>query len=152
MGEIVNVKPGYAKNFLIPKKKAIFFTPINKKIFEDKKKAYEIESSQKIDIANSLKEKINNQNIVIIEVASDDGRLYGSVNSSVIANKINSLFEGFSVPKSAVIISSPIKEIGVYSVTISLHAEFQFSVNVIVSRSESEVEQLIKLDKRTNKQ
>jgi large subunit ribosomal protein L9 len=78
IGEVVKVNNGYAKNFLIPKKKAICFTDANFRVFESKRTEYEKLNFKNLDLANKVKIKIEGKNIIIIQNASDDGRLYGS--------------------------------------------------------------------------
>ena len=83
------------------------------------------------------------KNIIIIENASDDGRLYGSVNSSLIASKINELIGEKLVEKSAIFLNKPIKEIGIYEAKLALHSDLAISVKLVVSRSESEAQALL---------
>lgn len=152
IGDVVEVKNGYAKNFLIPNNKAICFTVSNGKIFESRKKEFEQANQKDLEIANSVKEKISGKDVIIIENASDDGRLYGSVNSATIADQINKIIKQKSVNRSDIILSKPIKEIGVYEVKLALHSDAVFSVRLVVSRSESEVAALLKAaDKKSEK-
>lgn len=148
IGDVVEVKNGYAKNFLIPSKKAICFTQSNFKIFESKRQEFEQENKEKLTLANKVKDKIFGKNVVIIQSASDDGRLYGSVNSSVIAAQINDIIKEKSVSRSDIFLKKPIKEIGVYEVAVSLHSDLSFDVKLIVTRSESEIEALLKAEKK----
>jgi len=153
IGDIVEVKNGYARNFLIPTKKAISFSQNNQKLFEDRKNDFETENQKSLDIAKDIKQKISGKDIIIIENASDDGRLYGSVSSVNIATKINEMIGSKKLSRANVFLSKPIKEIGLYQVSLNLHPELSFEVRAIVSRSESEVEQLIKAYKKSqNKQ
>ena len=147
IGDVVQVKNGFARNFLIPNKKAIIYNENNSKIFESKKKHFEEESKKIITISNSIKKSIASNNIIITENASDDGRLYGSVNASIIAEKINKLVKEDHLTRTNIILKNQIKEIGIYKVTISLHPDAQFDVTVIVCRNESEVEGMIKAKK-----
>jgi large subunit ribosomal protein L9 len=147
IGDVVQVKNGYARNFLIPNKKAIIYNENNSKIFESKKQNFEEESKKIITISNSIKKSIASNNIIITENASDDGRLYGSVNSSIIAEKINKLVKEDHLTRTNIILKNQIKEIGIYKVTISLHPDAQFDVTVIICRNESEVEGMIKTKK-----
>lgn len=147
IGDVVEVKNGYAKNFLIPNKQAICFTENNFKIFESKKSEFEQESSNKVDAANAVKDKVIGNNIVIIENASDDGRLYGSVNAPVIAAKINEFVKSNIISRNDITLERPIKDIGVYKVTVTPHSEVSFVVKLIVTRSESEIELLLKAEK-----
>lgn len=144
IGEMVEVANGYAKNYLIPKKLAIHCNDNNKKIFEAKKKEFENENQKLIDFSQSIKSKLSGKNIVIIESASDDGRLYGSVSSIKIVNSISSLIKEESIDRSAIRLRKPIKEIGVHDVEIAIHSESVFNILVVVTRSDSETEQLLK--------
>ncbi len=143
IGDIVVVKNGYAKNFLIPNKKAICFTEENYKAFEGKKHEFEQESVKRLEGASKIKALTEGKNIIIIENASDDGRLYGSVNSSLIASKINELIGEKLVEKSAIFLNKPIKEIGIYEAKLALHSDLAISVKLVVSRSESEAQALL---------
>jgi len=147
LGDVVTVKSGFAKNFLIPNKKALSFSENNYKLFESRKDQFEKENQNSIDLANSVKTKLSGNEIIILENSSDDGRLYGSVTSSVIADKINADNKGFKLNRSDVILEKPIKEIGLYKVIIEPHSEVRFSVSLIVTRSESEIDSLRKADK-----
>ena len=143
IGDVVVVKNGYAKNFLIPNKKAICFTEENYKSFESKKHEFEQGSIARLEGASKIKALTEGKNIIIIENASDDGRLYGSVNSSLIASKINELIGEKLVEKSAIFLNKPIKETGIYEVKLALHSELSISVKLVVSRTESEAQALL---------
>ena len=150
VGDIVEVKDGYGKNFLIPAKKAICYSTANYKVFEEKKAEFEKANQGNLDAANKIKDAISGKNITIIENASDDGRLYGSVNSSVIAAKVSQNIEG-SISRSEISLEKPIKEIGIYEALITPHSEVSFKVNLVVSRSESEVKTLLEAKKEAEK-
>jgi large subunit ribosomal protein L9 len=143
IGDIVVVRNGYAKNFLIPNKKAICFTEENYKSFEGKKHEFEQGSIARLEGASKIKALTEGKNIIVIENASDDGRLYGSVNSSLIASKINELIGEKLVEKSSIFLNKPIKEIGIYEVKLALHSELSISVKLVVSRTESEAQALL---------
>ena len=143
IGDVIVVKNGYAKNFLIPNKKAICFTEENYKSFESKKHEFEQGSIARLEGASKIKALTEGKNIIIIENASDDGRLYGSVNSSLIASKINELIGEKLVEKSAIFLNKPIKETGIYEVKLALHSELSVSVKLVVSRTESEAQALL---------
>lgn len=140
IGEIITVKDGYAKNFLIPKKKAICYSENNYRVFESKKTDYEKLNLNNLESANKVKEKVNGKNIVIIQNASDDGRLYGSVNPNVIANRINEVISEKLVSRSEVFLKKPIKEIGIYEIKLDLHSDVEIVLKLAVSRTESEAE------------
>lgn len=143
IGDVIVVKNGYAKNFLIPNKKAICFSDENYKAFESKKHEFEKESIKRLDGASKIKSLTEGKNIIIIENASDDGRLYGSVNSSLIANKINEAIGEKLVEKSAIFLNKPIKETGIYEVKIIIHSDLPISIKLVVSRTESEAQALL---------
>ena len=143
IGDVVVVKNGYAKNFLIPNKKAICFTEENYKSFESKKHEFEQGSIARLEGASKIKALTEGKNMIIIENASDDGRLYGSVNSSLIASKINELIGEKLVEKSAIFLNKPIKETGIYEAKLALHSELSISVKLVVSRTESEAQALL---------
>lgn len=151
VGDVVEVKNGYAKNFLIPSGKAICMTKNNERIFAANKEKFEQANENARKAAEEAKTKLVAQNIVIIENASDDGRLYGSVSSALIAEKINAILGAETIAKNDVILEKPIKEVGVYAVNIDLHSDTVFSVKTVVSRSESEVDAVIKADEKAKK-
>lgn len=151
IGDVIEVKNGYAKNFLIPNKKAICFTTNNYKIFEAKKHEFEQENLKNLSVAEKVKVQISGKDVVVIENASDDGRLYGSVNSAVIAAKINEVIGEKLVSRADIFLKKPIKEIGLYEVKLNLHSEIALDVRLIVTRSESEIEALLKAEKKGSK-
>jgi len=110
VGDIIEVKPGYAKNFLFPRKKAIYNSPINKKEFDSKKQDIEKKESELLSFANQNREKLNNKEVVIIENASDDGRLYGSVNAGTIISKLKD-FTGTSLTKLTLKLKNQLKKL-----------------------------------------
>lgn len=148
IGDIVSVKNGYAKNFLIPAQKAICLTQNNSEIFESKRAEFEAANNQELAIANEVKAKIQNKDVVIIEKASDDGRLYGSVSSTIIASNINDIVNQKVASRVNVTLAKPIKEVGVYTVKLSLHSEVIIDVRLVVARGESEVAALLKAVKK----
>ncbi len=147
IGEVVEVKNGYAKNFLVPSKKAICFTPNNQKVFESKRVEFEQANDDNLAVAKKIKDKLAGKDIIVIESASDDGRLYGSVSSTVIATKVNDIVGSKAVSRASIFLRKPIKEIGVYLVKLDLHSDIDLEVRVIVTRSESEIEALLKAAK-----
>lgn len=151
IGDVIDVKNGYAKNFLIPRKKAIFYSVENYKFFEDKKHEFEKQSLGKLDRANNVKTLLEGKNVIIIENASDDGRLYGSVNSSLIANKVNEVIGDKLVDKSEIFMAKPIKEVGIFDIKLNLHNELVIDVKLVVSRSESEATALLNPKKKATK-
>jgi large subunit ribosomal protein L9 len=143
IGDIVVVKNGYAKNFLIPNKKAICLNKENQKAFDAQKHLYEQQNANSIDFANSIKTVLDQKNIIIIENASDDGHLYGSVNSALIAKKINEIISSNKVERNNIVLQKPIKEIGLYQINLNLHPSVEILAKVVVSRSESEISSIL---------
>lgn len=143
IGEVVVVKNGYAKNFLFPNEKAICLNKENQKAFDTKKHLYEQQNANSIDLANSIKSILEQKNIIIIENASDDGHLYGSVNSTLIAKKINEILSSNKIERNNVVLQKPIKEIGLYQINLNLHPNVQILAKVVVSRSESEISSIL---------
>jgi large subunit ribosomal protein L9 len=143
VGDIVNVKDGYGKNFLIPQKKAIFFSTANYKVFEEKREHFEAENKEYFDAATINKSKLDGKNIIIIENASDDGRLYGSITTTTIANKINDIVGDKTVSRVDILLKKPIKELGVFDVKVDLYSDVIAQINIVVSRNDSESETLI---------
>ena len=107
MGDVVDVKPGYARNFLLPKGKAVFASEENIKIFEDKKTQLEGDNIKRKKEAETLVKSINFKEIIVIRAASESGQLYGSVSAKDIAQEITS--SGLSVNKSQVILNKTLK-------------------------------------------
>jgi len=140
IGDVVEVKNGYARNFLIPKNRAIYFSDQNYKFFKDQKEKFESENQEAVKIANENKAKINNKTLIIIESASDDGRLYGSISTTLVANRVNELFsdKDNNISKSNVIISKSVKEIGKYNIKVELYSEIEADITLIIARSEDE--------------
>jgi len=152
IGEVVTVNNGYAKNFLIPKKKAICFTDANFRVFESKRAEYEKLNFKNLDLANKVKIKIEGKNIIIIQNASDDGRLYGSVNSGVIANSINEIIGEKLVSRGEIFLKKPIKEIGAYEFKLIMHSEAELNLKLAVARSESEADNILHPEKKIAKE
>lgn len=152
VGDVIDVKNGYAKNFLIPSGKAICHSANNEAAFNAKRSEYEKASTDLLDLANHVKNQFIGKNLIIIENASDDGRLYGSVNSAVIANRINEEVKKDIVNKNSIVLTKPIKELGVYEVRLEIHPDSVFAINLVVSRLESEVENLLKAHEKQQKQ
>jgi len=141
IGEVAEVKPGYARNFLFPREKAIYNSPINRAKFDSQKDNIHKKEEELISSANENKSKFHNKEVIIIENASDDGRLYGSVNATTIIAKLKEV-TGLSLVKSDIIIEKPIKEIGIYNIKVNLHAEITINISLIVTRNELEIKTL----------
>ena len=142
MGDVVVVKDGFARNFLLPKKKALRANKENLEFFEKEKINLEAKNLKLKTEADAVSEKITVNNYIIIRQASDTGQLYGSVNSGDIKDKLQE--EGFSVEKNQVVLDRPIKEIGHHEIRVKLHPEVTSNISIYISRSQEEAESLIK--------
>jgi len=141
MGDVVIVKDGFARNFLLPKNKALRANKINLEYFEKEKINLEAKNLKLKSEAESVSEKITKDNYIIIRQASDTGQLYGSVNSGDIKIKLQE--EGFSLEKNQVVLDKPIKEIGHHEIRLKLHPEVTSTIDIYISRSIEEAEALI---------
>ncbi len=138
MGEVVDVKPGYARNFLLPQGKAMNATDANMAQFETQKAQLEARNLETKKEAESLADKLNGQQFIVIRQASDAGALYGSVTTRDAAESATA--EGFSVDRGQVALERPIKELGLHDVTVSLHPEVDATFTLNVARSAEEAE------------
>lgn len=138
MGEVVRVKDGYARNFLLPQKKALRATKANLAAFESRRSTLEARNLELKKEAETVAERLNGESYVAIRQAGDTGQLYGSVTSRDIADLITQ--GGTNIERRQVWLESPIKELGVHPVVVSLHPEVEVTVSVNVARSEEEAE------------
>ena len=145
IGDIKVVADGYGKNYLLPKKMAIIYSDANYKVFEEKKKLIEIENIAQKQKAEEIKAKLENKDIVLIEGAGDNNRLYGSVSSAKLANFVNSIIkEPKAVGRGDIFIKEPIKTLGKFSIVFNLHSDVSLEKDVIVARSKEEAEKIKK--------
>ena len=142
MGETVRVKDGYARNFLLPRGKALRATEANKKKFEGQRAQLEARNLELKSEAQGVADKLNGQSFVIIRQAGETGQLYGSVSTRDIAEAATA--GGYSVGRNQVVLTSPIKAIGLHEVPVHLHAEVEAKVIVNVARSAEEAERQAK--------
>jgi len=138
MGDVVEVRPGYARNFLLPKNKALNATKENLSYFEKKRKVLETENLEKRSEAQDASKKIEGSIVVMIRQAGESGHLYGSVSSKDIATALEK--KGFKISSSQVQLDMPIKELGVFSANIKLHPEVEVLVHINVALTEEEAE------------
>jgi large subunit ribosomal protein L9 len=138
IGDVVSVKDGYARNFLLPQKKALRANEANKQVFEANRERLEQENAERRSEAEKAGEKVAGAEIVLIRASSNSGQLYGSVSVRDIATALEE--QGHAVDKRQVILGSPIKAIGMHDVTIALHPEVRVTVKANVARSEDEAE------------
>ena len=138
IGDVVSVKDGYARNFLLPQKKALRANDANKKVFEANRERLEKENAEKRSEAETSGSKVSDAQIVLIRAASNTGQLYGSVSvRDVVAGLAD---QGHAVDKKQVILGHPIKMIGMHDVTIALHPEVRVTIKANVARSDDEAE------------
>ena len=143
MGETVRVKDGFARNFLLPRGKALRATEANKKKFEGQRAELEARNAtQKADAATQS-DKINGGSYVIIRQAGETGQLYGSVSARDIADAISASVK-FSVHRNFVTLSQPIKTLGLHKTAVHLHPEVEAIVTINVARSEEQAERQAK--------
>ena len=140
MGETVRVKDGFARNFLLPRGKALRANADNKKKFEGMRAELETRNLESKGEAGKLASKIDGKNFVVLRQASESGQLFGSVTTRDIARLIAE--DGANIAKGQVAINAPIKSIGQYKVPIALHPEIEVAVTVIVARSADEAERI----------
>lgn len=149
VGEIVTVKNGYARNFLVPKGYAMNYTAANYKFFEEKKQQIAEDNAKKKEVAESIKAKLAGKKLIILENSGDDGKLYGSINTVKLAQEVTKLagLEEGAVKKANITLDEGIKNIGVYAINVELHSEVSFKLTVIVARSMDEAKLLQKAPK-----
>ena len=135
LGDTVSVKPGYARNFLLPQGKALRATDANKAKFEAERTAIETLNADKRTAAESIASKIDGKVFTMIRAASESGQLFGSVTSRDIASTI-----GEGVNRNHVILETPVKTIGFSEFKIRLHPEVVATVNINVAQSEDEAQ------------
>jgi len=138
IGDVVTVKDGYARNFLLPNKKALRANEANRKVFEVNRARIEADNASRRGEAEKHGEKVDGTSIVLIRASSNSGQLYGSVSVRDIVEGLNA--EGANITKSMIILERPIKTIGVFDVRVALHPEVSVNVKVNVARSPDEAD------------
>jgi large subunit ribosomal protein L9 len=138
MGDVVRVKPGYARNFLLPQKKALRASKDNRTRFEQQRAQLEAQNIKRREEAERLAERVSGMAIVIIRQAGESGSLYGSVSAKDISDGCTE--GGLTINRSQVILDHPIKNLGLARVRVSLHPEVSIPVTVNVARSPEEAE------------
>lgn len=136
MGDVVRVKPGFARNFLLPTGKARRATKENLAVFEEQRAQLEAENLERRQEAEKVAEKMRGLSVIVLRQAGESGQLYGSVNSRDIAEAVTEA--GFTVARSQVELNKVIKTLGLHDLSVRLHAEVAVDVRVNVARSEAE--------------
>jgi large subunit ribosomal protein L9 len=138
IGDVVKVKDGFARNYLLPNKKALRANDSNRKLFEANRSRIEKENAEKRGDAEKASKGVDGKTVQLIRQASNTGQLYGSVSARDIVEALEGV--GASVTKSQVVLDRPIKAIGVHEVKIALHPEVAVTVKVNVARSPEEAD------------
>lgn len=138
MGDVVKVKPGYARNFLLPQKKALRASKDNRARFEQQRAQLEAQNIKRREEAERIAERVGGLTVVIIRQAGEAGSLYGSVSARDIAEAATAA--GLTINRSQVILEHPIKTLGLSQVRVALHPEVSIPVTVNVARSVEEAE------------
>lgn len=136
MGDVVNVKPGFARNFLLPKGKALRATKANLARFEEDRAQLEARNLEQKSEAEAVATKLEGHTCIVIRQAGEAGQLYGSVSGRDVSSLLTE--DGFTVLHTQVILDRPIKEIGLHDVSVSLHPEVRVGIVLNVARSEGE--------------
>lgn len=136
MGDVVSVKPGFARNYLLPQNKALRATAENTKHFETQRAQLEAVNLERKAEAEKVGEKMNALSVILVRQAGESGQLYGSVNARDIAEQV--IEAGFTITRQQVELADPIKALGLYEVQITLHPEVHVTVTTNVARSEDE--------------
>ncbi|HEY2662589.1 MAG TPA: 50S ribosomal protein L9 [Caulobacteraceae bacterium] len=138
LGDVVNVKDGFARNFLLPRSKALRATSSNLKVFEGQRHDIEARNLKAKEAASGAGEKLDGTSYILIRQAGETGQLYGSVSGRDVADIVNA--EGGKIDRAMVVLDKPIKTLGVHQVKVKLHAEVTVSVNINIARSQDEAE------------
>ena len=138
MGDTVKVKDGYARNFLLPKGKALRANEANRKKFEGQRVQLEARNLERKSEAEKVAEKLDGKSFVVVRSAGETGQLYGSVSTRDISDLLTA--EGFTVARNQVELNQPIKAIGLTNVAIALHPEVEVTITLNVARSADEAE------------
>ncbi|MGN1063014.1 MAG: 50S ribosomal protein L9 [Alphaproteobacteria bacterium] len=136
MGDVVNVKNGYARNYLLPQKKALRKTKDNMAFFESKRKEYEAHNLKLKAEAEEMAEKIKGLSVVIIRQAAETGQLYGSVTVRDIAEAVHEA--GFKIERRQIDLNQPFKNMGIFDVRVSLHPDVVQTIRVVIARTADE--------------
>ena len=138
IGDVVNVKPGFARNFLLPRGKALRASEANKKKFEADRARIEADNAKRRDIARAEAKDVDGASVTMIRQASQTGQLYGSVAARDLAEVL--VAGGHKVAKAQIVLDKPIKTLGIHDVKVALHPEVVVMVKVNIARSPEEAE------------
>ena len=142
LGDVVTVKDGFARNFLLPRSKALRATSANLKVFEGQRADIEVRNTKAREQAEAAGEKLDATSYILIRQAGETGQLYGSVSGRDVADIVNA--EGGKIDRAMVVLDKPIKTLGVHPVKVKLHAEVAITVNINIARSQDEADRQAK--------
>jgi len=138
LGDVVNVKDGYARNFLLPRAKALRANAANLKVFEAQRADIEARNARAKEAAGKSGETLDGTSYILIRQAGESGQLYGSVSGRDVADAVNA--EGGKVERAMVVLDKPIKTLGMHEVKVRLHPEVTVTVTLNIARSQDEAE------------
>src|SRR6185437_12688387 len=138
MGQVVNVKPGYARNYLLPKKKALRATKDNLAYFEKQRAQLEAGNLKRRGEAEEVAKKLEGLQVVLVRQAGESGQLYGSVSARDIADAVTGA--GFTIERQQVVLERPIKTLGLHALRVALHPEVSVGITANVAQSAEEAE------------
>lgn len=138
MGDVVRVKPGYARNFLLPKGKALRASEANVEYFENRKSQLEAENLKRRNEADAVAKRMEGLSVVLVRQAAESGQLYGSVSTRDIAEAISAA--GYTVQRGQIDLNRSIKTLGLFDVDVALHPEVKVKVQINIARSQEEAE------------
>jgi large subunit ribosomal protein L9 len=138
LGDVVQVKDGFARNFLLPRSKALRATSANLEVFESRRSELEVSNAKTRETASKSGTRLDNSSYVMIRQAGESGQLYGSVSGRDVADAVNA--EGGKVDRAMVVLDRPIKTLGVHPIKVRLHPEVTITINVNIARSKDEAE------------
>jgi large subunit ribosomal protein L9 len=138
IGDVVKVRDGFARNFLLPNGKALRATDANKKKFEGMKAQIEAQNLERKQEAEAVAKKLDGKSVILVRQAGETGQLYGSVSTRDIADALTK--DGYTVERRQIVLNAPIKVIGLHSLPVSLHPEVQVKITVNVARTPDEAE------------
>jgi large subunit ribosomal protein L9 len=138
LGDVVSVKDGFARNFLLPRSKALRANSANLKTFEAQRAEIEARNDKAREAAGKAGEGLDGKSYILIRQAGESGQLYGSVSGRDVADAVNA--EGGKIDRSMVVLDKPIKTLGVHEIKVKLHAEVTVTVSINIARSQDEAE------------
>jgi large subunit ribosomal protein L9 len=138
LGDVVTVKDGFARNFLLPNAKALRANSANPKVFESRRGEIEASNAKAREAAAKSGDKLDGASYIMIRQAGESGHLYGSVSGRDVADAVNA--EGGKVERAMVVLDKPIKTLGVHPIKVRLHPEVTITVNINIARSQDEAE------------